>query len=453
MAPTAAVCRVFHRVGVRSSNCWLIDMSNPKVAFALIGVLGVAIVATLLSQSSIDLDTVRQQLDRGEYKEAEVVLEDHLDSNPDDFEAVQLLGEAWMADPRFQDRRGVEKADELLERIPDDHPEALVARKRQAQMALMDLHEVARAEKLVRRALKAGPDDPEANFMMWKVLQLTRRFMYAEPYYQKVYANTPPSGRMTILKHWFVSQFRPFMPNTQYDMALKANADPRTAELERYARFIDNEQVQQLPRVGAAQAHLQMEDPAEAVRLLNVDEVDRSEHEPSYLSVLIDGLVGMGELDRAKKELGNWPEGSRGYQYNAAAALVADEVDSDYSAAIEFYRKCADVWPGPVDLRMQSRYVACLKKAKRTKEAEAAEARRKNVEAMFADQRLQGIMSQCIKALPSPQAIQQFARFYAQLGRDEEAQRWKATMEAISGGDIGGPAPALPGTSPRRGTF
>ncbi len=432
-------------------------MSNPKVAFALIGLLGVAIIGTLIAQRSLDYDQMRKLLDRGEYKEAQIELEDFLTSNPDDYEAVQLLGEAWMADPRYQDRRGVEKIDELLERIPDDHPEALKARTRQAELALMDLQEVVRAERLLKRALKIAPNDAQANGMMWTVLQLTRRFMYAEPYYQKVYTNTAPSGRMKILSDWFVSQFRPFMSNAGYDKRLKFNDPPMLAELKRYALFIDNEQVQQIPRAAAAKAHIQMEEPAEAVRLLAVDEVDRVEHDPTYLSVLIEGLVGVGELDRAKTEFGNWPEDSRGYLYDSAAALIADEVDSDYPKAIELYRKCLPKWPGPVDIRMRNRYVACLKKAKRTKEAAEAEAAVNKVIDIFGDEKLQGTLTQCIGALPAPLAIEQFSRFYDQIGRQEEAKRWRATLDMIRDNQIGGMSATPPGSPApnrnRRGSF
>lgn len=438
-------------------------MSNPKVAFALIGVLGVAIVGTLVAQnadslatlfSSFDPAEVRKMLDRGEIKDAEVELEARLASAPDDYKAVQLLGEAWLADPRYGDRRGVEKIDELLERIPDDHPEALLARTRQAELALMELHEIVRAEELLKRALKVAPNDVRANGMMWTVYQLTQRFMHAEPFYQKVYANSAPSARMKILSDWYVSQFRPFLPNASYDQRLKFNDPPMMAELKRYALFIDNEQVQQIPRAAAARNYIQREDPAEAVRLLALDDVDRSKHEPAYLSVLIEGLVGTGELDKAKAEFANWPEGSDGYLYDSVKALIADEVDGDYPAAIELYRKCVNQWPGPVDIRLRNRYVACLKKARRTKEAEEAEKGVNEVLAIFTDERLQALMSQCVDALPNPQAVEYFASFYQRLGRDEEVQRWRATLDVIRNTQVPGmPSAPIGRQSPGGGSF
>ena len=101
-----------------------------KFAYALAGVLIIAIVGTLVLRSGDTLDQAGEYFTKGEYEEAKSILDRHLKRNPDDTKAKFLLAETMEQMSDFKTVRGAEEIVELLEEIPDAAPEGLKARLR-----------------------------------------------------------------------------------------------------------------------------------------------------------------------------------------------------------------------------------------------------------------------------------------------------------------------------------
>ena len=393
-----------------------------KFAYALAGVLIIAIVGTLVLRSGDTLDQAGEYFTKGEYEEAKSILDRHLKRNPDDTKAKFLLAETMEQMSDFKTVRGAEEIVELLEEIPDDAPEGLKARLRTAQMALTSLNEVHRAEVHAKRALKLDPKNETASQVIWVIYQLTRRFPILEPYFDTVYEAAKPSERTELMKNWFLSQFRPFALNASFDRKININPGP-ASESQRYNFFLDLEPDAPSPRAAGASYYLDASKNKEALELLTAANIDRENADDFFLGQLVEAYVGSGEVDEALAEFKKWSGQKDGYMYLRTAAFIADEAEADYDKALDLYQRAMVFWPSPVDLRFRRRYISCLKKAKKPEEAKKVEQELEVVGTWF-ERGLQERLTAAMRSLPSPVAIDQFVEFYKLIGRDKEAQRW-----------------------------
>ncbi|MFK7819791.1 MAG: hypothetical protein AB8G99_13810 [Planctomycetaceae bacterium] len=399
---------------------------NKFIGIVVLG-LGVAIGTTIYMGLEPVTVEAEKLLREGNHTRARKILERHLESEPNDTKAIQLLADAMVVSPKFGDERTADEVVSVLDGIPDDTPESLLARLQQAELSLLKLHEIQRAEGYTKRAIKIAPDDWRAYEILLNIYQLTRRFPASEPVYEAMYQAAPISKRMDILQKWFVSQFAPFAMNGGYDRLIDLEGRP-DAEVLRYSGFIQIEPSAPGPRSAIASTALDGGSPKEAMEILMAEEVDRTDADPFFTYQVIRGHVMLGQLEEATAEFDAWPHEEEGHYFNRAGALIAEEVDGEYEKALPFYKRALDHWPGPVDLAYRNNYVACLRKAKQPEKADSEEARFKS-QSTWADPKLQTELRELLEALPDPEAIKRFADFYRRMNRDKDADRWLALLE------------------------
>jgi tetratricopeptide (TPR) repeat protein len=411
-----------------------------KLVVALVLVLGVAIGATIYMGYEPVADTAERLLKEGNHSRARKILERHLETTPDDTRAIQLLADSMVVSPNFGNERTADEVVNVLDGIPDDCPEGLLARLQQAELSLLRLFEVQRAEGYTKRAIQIDSDDWRPYEILLNIYQLTRRFPASEPVYDAMYKAAPISKRMDVLQKWYVCQFAPFAMNEEFDRTLNLPKQANT-EILRYVNFIDFEPSAPGPRAALASTALDAGSPKEAVDVLTSDEVDRSQADAFYTYQLIRGYVMLGELEKARAEFDGWAMEKDGHYYSRAAALITEEVDGEFEKAIPFYKEALTSWPGPVDFIFQGRYVACLRKAKQAEEADAEEARFK-AQSGWSKPELQKEMLGMLEKLPEPEAIKKFAAFYKMMNRDKDSERWLSLLESNK---MVAPEPSMPG--------
>lgn len=419
-------------------------MSHTKFAMGLVVLLVAAIAATLWYQSAPDLDEARKLLGRGDNEAAREVLEDYVSFYPEDYEALAMLAESMINDPQYNSTvRGAKEIDAVLEKIPDSAAQATKARLQQASLALNVLHEIQKAERMTKRALKIDPNHGEANRTMWIILQLTRRFAHAEKYYDRAYEAANDTERVGILQNWYLSQFRPFTLSVGYDRGLDIKPGPNS-EAQRYGSFLKMEPNAAAPRAAGAALFLEAGQVDEALKLLDDESVEPYDMDASFLGMLVEALITVGRPEEAAEALDEWAGETESYLYHRAAAMVAEEVEEDYDKALTHYEAAMAQWPATVDARTRSQYASCLRKAKQPEKAAEQE---KIVEesTRFTDQKIHGQLHLAMRSLPDPEAVKKFADFYRLLGREQDAKRWEAVLTANL-------KPGQPGQAPAKST-
>lgn len=400
-----------------------------KFAVAFAGLLIVAVGVTMWVQSEPVVELADQLLEENNYTRAQKILKGHLEDNPDDTRALQLLSEAMQMDPKITGIRGTEQILAVLDKIPDTAPEGLVTRLQQAELSIKMLHEVQRAEGYARRAIALNPKDRRGSQLLLSLFQLTRRFPVGEKYYDLIYENTPPDLRIDVMKNWYISQFDPFAINKPFDESLNLDQNAET-EMYRYGTFMQLEPSAPAPRAAIASRYLDEGTAKEAVALMMEDVIDRSKADEFFVYQLTRGLVYLGRLDEAEKEFEAWSFEKDGHLYHRLAALMAEQNEGDYKKALDHYDKASRFWPSPVDQQFQALHVSAMRKARN---AEAAEELDKKIKAQLAwalNPRVHLTLNEAIKKLPDPKAVQAFASFYAGLGREKDSKRWLATLDA-----------------------
>ena len=200
----------------------------------------VALVAVLLSSAGFlwhvegALDRGRDLLERHQPAEARSEIRRYLWLHRNDDQALLTLAEAWARDDELPAHEAANQALALLDRISADSPLAGQARLQSARLRLLILHQLCQAERDLAEALRHQPESFDANYLMWKVLDLTRRFNRVEPYFRRAFAAAPEDRRESLLREWYFSQFSTFIAASEFDQMLgfAATGEPSDAIIE-----------------------------------------------------------------------------------------------------------------------------------------------------------------------------------------------------------------------------
>lgn len=398
-----------------------------KLALALVLILVVAIGATLWFQSGSVIPEVEQLIKDGRYTTARKLVSRHIASHPDDSHAVQLLMTTMVNDPTYGDELSIDEVINVLDKIPDNAPEALISRLQQAELSLKELYELPRAEEYAKRAYNIAPDDWRTNEMMFNIYQLTRRFPVAEKYYDGMYENAPANRRLDVLRRWYASQFLPRMCTQEFDKEIKIDGR-KDADMIRFMGFVKLDPEATGPRSAAASYYLDAGVAKDAVDLLTAEQVDRSRADDFYTHQLIRGYLMLGKLEEAEEEFKKWSFDKDTHLYNRTAAFVAEEIEGDYEKAISLYEEALKPWPGPVDIKFKQRYVSCLRKAKMPEKVKAVEQEIEDAR-KWTNRQLQIELRAALEKVPAPEAVAKLAAFYRLLDREGDAKRWEALLE------------------------
>lgn len=391
-------------------------------------VLALAGAGILWSQRG--LGEARLRAKHGLWSEVHAPIERYLRIHPGSAEANLLCAEAFVKDDALPLNERIGGAVAHLRAIPDEAPQAVEARLAEARVHLFLNYSPAVAELAMRRALKLDPEDGDANYLMWKLLDLTRRNEEVEPYFWKVLAARPEAQRALVLRDWYLSQFYPLTSTSELDrmMAFRISPvdDATVVESNRLLRFRGSDPDSPLCNAAMARWFRTQGDLPFALELLDKTPPAESSDglwEPFFRGTLLDVLLDMGDIDRAGEEFDRWPPGDRGRDYLLSCGRVLQDARDDPAGAAAAYAESLAAWPGPIDWRTMNRAANCLARAGDQEGATAMRTRAAALEALMDDKvhdRLRIVLGQ----LDNPEVLREVVDFYRNIGRPEEAEAW-----------------------------
>jgi len=390
-------------------------------------------LGTVLLRAQRGFSIAADLTERGLWAQARPPLERYLWLHPSDDQARLLMAETLVRDDLLDPEQAVLEALDHLARIPDDSPNAPAAWTKEGRLRFFILHQPHLAERVLRRALAGEPENGEAAYVLWKLLDLTGRFESAEATFWIVHQQAPLKQRADRLRAWYMSQFFPLTANIDLERmmgVLGPNEEPTSiTELRRYRRFQQTEPEQPLAYVCEAVWLHREGDPRSALKLLDETgkKLDDAHTDSFYVSTLMVVLVDLGEYERAEAAFGRWPPPHQGYDYWKWQAIVEDEIRGEGQAALDAYDKALGVWPGPVDWRLRNRKAGCLRRLGKQQDAERELARAKEIEILM-DEYFQRRNRFMLGRLDRPTQLRPLQEFYDKLGRQREAQAWSEVI-------------------------
>jgi tetratricopeptide (TPR) repeat protein len=425
--------------------------SWPTLALWIGGLL-LALAGAGILWSERGLGEARLRAKHGLWSEVHAPVDRYLRIHPGSAEANLLCAEAFVKDDGLPLNERIGGAVAHLQAIPDEAPQAVEARLAEARVHLFLNYSPAVAELAMRRALKLDPEDGDANYLMWKLLDLTRRNEEVEPYFWKVLAARPEGQRALVLRDWYLSQFYPLTATSELDrmMAFRISPvdDATIVESNRLLRFRGSDPDSPLCNAAMARWFRTQGDLPFALELLDKTPPAESSDglwEPFFRGTLLDVLLDMGDIDRAGEEFDRWPAGDRGRDYLLSRGRVLQDARDDPAGAAAAYTESLAAWPGPIDWRTMNRAANCLARAGDQEGATAMRTRAEALEALMDDKvhdRLRIVLGQ----LDNPAVLGEVVDFYRNIGRPQEAEAWSRYIGFLGRqpGDDEGAADAPP---------
>lgn len=346
------------------------------------------------------------------------------------------LAEAYFKDATLNSVQAVSLAIRQLRHIPRESSLWPAARVQEARLTLFSQLQPHRAESLLHELLAIHPQDMDANYVLWKLYDLTGRSHLAEPHFRTVLAATPEEQRPFRLREWYLSQFYPATANPELDqlMGFHEPGEVRNAvtELRRLKVFRDHEPQAAVNHAIVARWYSLEGDPKSALRILQeaLDVADKPLQDPFFVATLIQVLFDLGEFDNAWKYFRSWPGERAGYEYARLGAILADEVERDYARALENYRQVISIWPGQADWRIQYRLARCLAKFGDEQASQEMTRKAKEVELLMEE----AVHSPLRRMLVKPDQLeicQRMTQFYEQLGLEFEVKHWRDQVQRL----------------------
>ena len=396
------------------------------------------------------LRSARTLAKHGLWSEARGAAARYLLLHPRDAEANLLVAEALAKDESLPAAARVDEAVERLRRVPDDDPRAAAARKAEARILLFLGRDAVRAERAVRRAVAADGDDAEAAYLLWRLLDLTRRHEDAEPCFRTVLAATPAAERGKVLRDWYLSQFYPVTATMDLDglmgFRLTPADDATRVESNRLVGFRAAHPDSSTANAAMARWFQSNGDLSFALELLDGALAARPEEarsDPFFLGTLVDVLIDLGQAERAGEVLDGWPDGDRSRGYWLARGRVEQEVRDQPAEAARSYEEALRTWPGPIDWRTMHRAAGSHARAGDTERAAALRSRAGTLEGLL-DEKVHAGLRKALVGLDNPESLRQVVDFYREIERPEESGAWTEFLETL---------PAVPDpTNERRGS-
>jgi len=366
------------------------------------------------------------------WDKARTELGKYLQLHPGDTQARFMMAELWINDDELLSNESLPRALSHLQRIPDSSTLGAKARTYEAKLLFLVSHQPVAAERLLRKAIQLEENRLEAHLLLCKVMEMTGRHDYCEPIFWKIYELSDPADRAVRLRDWYMSQFFPLTANDYLDRQMgftDATTGPLPTEVIRYVRFRETEPDAPLGRAALARWTRRSGKPAEALSLLDVDKAspDNELRDAFYVATWMDCLMDLGEYAAAAERLQKWPGAREGFDYWRLKAMILDEVDEDYEAALEAYDLALATWPGPTDWRLMHRRIGCLVRSGKQDAAAQSRAEAEEVTGLMKDE-VHNRLRYVLGFLDNPEFLREVGDFYRKLGRSREAEAW--TREA-----------------------
>lgn len=411
----------------------LTTIAKVVAGILLIVVLAGGAIFALYSQSC--LSRAQRYSRHGLWRHVQSELRYYLWLHPASPQAHFLMAEALVKDESRPGTETVDLAVEHLRRIPHDSALAAQSKIQEGRLRLFRLDQPSRAEDAFMETLRLEPDNVEANYLLWKLYELTGRSFLVEPFFWKVYEKSAAEDRPLRLRDWYLSQYFPLTANPSLNVVLgviKPDEKPtQRTEADRLIRFRRAEPDRPVAHVAMARWFQSEGDPKFALELLEQAAAASQGHpDPFLVATMISVQMDLGDFDSAKEWWQKWPEPRDGYEYWLWTGVVHEQVDADYAQAAQAYRQAIKIWPGVIDWRTRHRLVNCLQRSGDLegvkKEREAA----RHIESMSAVDLHDRLLAMS-QTPTDPKVVGSFVDFYTQIGRDREANCWRDQKDNI----------------------
>jgi hypothetical protein len=379
-------------------------------------------------------ETGRRYLRERRDELAESAFASCLQRAPNDAELILLWAQAVISGRNRTPQQAAELALTRLQQIPDSSPLAAEARMREGRLGLLVLQKPDFAEVRLRKSLELGPPTLDANYLLWKLCDLTERVSEAEPWFWAAYELTPEEQQPERLREWYTSQFSPQAGNAELDRLMgflepnKFSDDAVT--LARLAAFRSHEPESFLTAAAEAHfmIHLRDRDPAIELLLKHWQRPGANAND-FLMSTLVDVLLETGRLDEAQVIFERWTP-SEGFRWLRTAGRMQQIVYQQDAEALELFERARPIWPGPIDWSLLHYQAQSLAKLGRRSDSESARAKAKEIELLM-ELDVHRELRQALLDLGRPQNLQKMQDFYQKIGRDREAQEWNRHLERL----------------------
>ena len=353
----------------------------------------------------------------------------YLRLHPSDAQSRLMLAETFVRDDSINGDQSAEMALDQLQRIPDTSPLGAKARTQEGRLRFLILNQPIRGEKLLRRALELDPESFDANYLLWKLLDVTGRMYLAEPFFWKAYEHCPIAERPERMREWYQTEFSPAAGAASLDQKM-GFVDPKddshlVREFRRLQRFRLAEPDSAVAAAALSRLFLRRGIRIKAQEFLeSARSVAGAFDDPYYVATWIGLWMELGEFERAEELFARWPGDRSGYEYWKWEGINCDEVRHDDRGAVAAFEKAGAVWPGALDWQLLFRKAHCLVRMKADRQAEQTRAQALSIERMM-EPEIQRAVRLALQHIDDPEQIAVVVDFYRKLGRPREAEIWE----------------------------
>ncbi len=294
--------------------------------------------------------------------------------------------------------------------------------------ACLKLDRAAQAERALRRAVDAGPTDPEAWRLWLELLRVEGRMAEAHRLGWAAYAAVRPASRREVLRGLTLALLADLPDDLaratlgRWVVADPGDVEARVARLARLAAE---------PRSGDRADRI-----ATLTALLDADPLAVSARE-----ALVVALADAGEPDRGRLILDAWPDGLRDARYWRLRGRWELDYDRQPARAVaSFGLALAEL---PHDWKTHYRLARALQVSGRPAEARRAASAVARIREALDPATLGPRLRADLDRLDDPSSLLDLARLCELAGLDRLADAWRqvaASPPAGPGGSLGGPA-------------
>jgi len=373
------------------------------------------------------LERARYLMASGQFADARSQLDRYLSWFPGDAAARMNMAEALIKDESQTEASVIRNAIRHLEYAQTDPEFRVFAGIQAGRLQFLLLTQPFNAERRIRDALRVEPENFDANWLMWKLLDVTMRAHLSEPYFWKCYEHANRADRPTLLRDWYLSQFSPGTANASLDRMMGIQSPDESPhariELRRLDRFRDEQM--NWPQAHAAFAAWCHLEGAHELACEALDEsIETARDDPFYLATVVQVRINSGNFEAAQAAFEHWPESDRGFDYWKSKGLVSEEVRGDDRGAADAFAHAVNIWPGHCDASLQHRRSNCLMRLGRKGEAAECREAASRVDSLM-ELDLHTRLRRLLVNLMSRKTLAEMAEFYRHLGRQREADEWQ----------------------------
>lgn len=348
--------------------------------------------------------------------------------------AKLVLARATLSDETLEEKAFLDAFASLEEIGPASsaYPDAIAERAK--QMLLTQIR-VRAAERLLKEVIQLEPRHLASNQLLFTIYCLTNRPDRADSAFWIGFPQIPVEEKPAAFRQWFLSQFTRNGANRAFDVGtgiVPPNIEPSDEDIiKRFIAFKDSEPDEATHYGAMASWWLWRTETAEALEILQIgQERSTSVAEEVYLSSLVQALLNQGNFEQAKELLEQWPESERGFNYLRHLGVYQQSINQTELAA-QTYRKCLEIWPGPIDANVRHRLDQCLKELGHTDEALKVE-QQTAVARLWLEERW-GMVRKAIDYMHDEQAVGVLLEFFTAIGKPEAVEflkQYQADLKA-----------------------